>query len=181
MDFSNLTISDNISIVGSIITIISMGLSIIGAICARKSKDKAEDYYKKAKDVAKFANTNISYIECKKIMKKFRELLCLVNPEDKEIRGINIKKTVEEYGIEISDSISKIREIVSSKECTEVNILLNDSDIDVDRYISSLITGSVLIQGDFIDNDDFYKCKRKFDELQELIKKQGEKLEAKLK
>lgn len=180
MNFSVLTVSDKISIGGSIITIISMIISFICARDSKNNKDETEQYYIKAKNVTKFANIKESYHECKNLTDKFAELLKLSNIEEKDLRGKNFTILVKEVAMEVDSSLKKIRQLISYEQWEEINKLLNQ-DINVQGYIDSLITGTEVCEDEFKDVEKLCICKDKVNKIQDKLKEQSEKLEKELK
>lgn len=180
MIFSVLTLSDKISIAGSIITIISMIVSIICAINSKINKDETEQYYMKAKNVTRFANIKESYHECKNLTDKFSELLKLSNIEKKDLRGKNFTILVKEVAMEVDNSLKKIRQLISCEQWEELDRLLNQ-DIDVQGYINSLITGTEICDDKFKDVEKLCICKDKINKILDKLKEQSEKLEQELK
>lgn len=182
MNFSVLTVSDKISILGSVITIIGMIISLICAKSSKNNKDETEKYYIKAKDVTKFANIKESYHECKNLTDKFSELLKLSNIEKKDLRGANFTILVKEVAIEVDNSLKKIRQLISSEQWEEIDTLLKQ-DVNVQVYINSLITGIEVCEDEFKfkDVEKLCYCKEKANQIHDKLKEQSEKLEQKLK
>ena len=155
--------------------IINLVLTIISGYGAFRSVA----YYKKSKQITIYANTNIAYIESKKIIETFNKILRLANPRTR--RGINYVKEIAKNGTEIQSSITKIRENMSVEDFEEIKKILNSDELKVERYINSFISGSVLLNNELIIDSDFNLCQEKFYEMQTLNKKKLEDTEEKLK
>lgn len=153
----------------------NIGIALFSAYGAYKSNV----YYKKSKQLITYANTNIAFIESKKILDTLTQMLKLANKTQK--RGINYSKQVAKNGEIINSSIVVIRENLPVKDFREIDNLLRSKDIDVLTYINSFISGEVLVNESFIINDDFKKCQKIFLEVQLLIKDKIENLTETLK
>ncbi len=150
--------------------------SVIGAI-------RSNIYYTKSKNLTIYANTNVAYIESKKIINTLTEILKIAGSINKSIpkkRGINYEKQLSENGENIKNSMNIIRENLSVKDFGKINNLLNSQQYKVNIYIDSLITGSVVVNNKFVI-DDFNICENKFYDMQLLIKKKLEDTSKKLK
>ena len=176
MNFSALTVSDVISIGGSIITIISMIISWKFARNSKNNKDETEQYYIKVKNVTTFANIKESYHECKNLMDKFSELVELSNIDKKDLRGKNFTILVKDVAVEVDKSLKKIRQLISCEQWEEIDKLLNQ-EINVQVYINSLITGSEVCEDKFKDVEKLCICKDKVNKIHDKLKAQSEKLE----
>lgn len=154
---------------------VSIGCTIASGFGAWKSNI----YYKKSKLLTLYANTNIAYIESQKIIATLTEMLKLGNIMRK--RGTNYIKEVSSYGENIKISINRIRETMPVDDFREINELLNSQQPKVEAYIDSFITGSVLVDEEFVIDDDFNTCQQVFSEMQLLIKKKLEDTSEKLK
>lgn len=180
MDFLTLTISDKIAIGGSVITIASMIMSIAFAIWSYRSKTKSETYYKKAKDMSKFAIINKSHSECKKIIDEFSNLFNLVNIDEKSLRGKNFSLMVKERAICIDSSLQEIRQAMASEHWREVEGVLTIG-IGFQKYIDSLLDGTAVEGNKFRDTEMLRLCKEKANEIYDKIKELAENLENDLK
>ena len=157
-------------------------LIFISAICTLfsiRGACKSNAYYKKSKQLTIYANTNIAYIESQKIITTLTEMLKLGNRTKK--RGINYIKEVSQNGENIKTSINKIRESLPVEDFNEIKKLLNLQQSKVEAYIDSFITGAVLVNEEFVIDDDFNMCQQAFCEMQLLIKKKLENIGEKLK
>ncbi|NFO10947.1 hypothetical protein FDB29_07455 [Clostridium botulinum] len=154
-------------------------LGIMCTIASGVGAFKSNAYYKKSKQLTIYANTNIAYIESQKIIATLTEMLKLGNNIRK--RGTNYIKEVSQHGENIKISINKIRESLPVKDFTEINELLNSQQPEIDKYIDSFITGTVLVDEKLVIDDNFNKCQQAFCEMQLLIKKKLENISEKLK
>lgn len=59
--------------------------------------------------------------------------------------------------------------------------MLNSQEIEVEKYIASFITGSILVDEKLVIDDNFNICQQKFYDMQLLIKKKLEDIGEKLK
>lgn len=157
-----------------ILTVISVLCTIFSIIGAYKSVA----YYKKSKQLAIYANTNLAYIESQKIIASLTEMLKLASA--KRTRGTNIVKEVSKHGESIKSSINKIRECLPVEDFYEIQGILDSQQLRIEMYIDSFITGSVLVDENFVIDDNFSKCQQKFCEMQLLIKKKIENISEKL-
>lgn len=157
------------------IAIINVVLTIVSGFGAWKSVA----YYKKSKQITIYANTNIAYIECQKIIETFPNMLRLANVRNR--RGINHINEICQNGQQIKISINKIRENMAVKDFEEIKKILNSDELKVEMYIDSFITGSVLVDNELIIDDKFNLCQEKFYEMQSLIKMKLEDISENLK
>lgn len=157
--------------------IINLFLTVVSGVGAYKSAT----YYKKSKKVTLYANTNIAFVESKKIIDNLNDMLKLSNTM-LNVRGR--KNNIEQVcncGESIRKSIDKIREIMSVEDYSEIKQLLNSQEIEVEKYINSFITGSILVNEKLVIDDNFNICLQKFWDMQLLIKKKVEDIEEDLK
>lgn len=132
-----------------IINIVCLIGSIIGAVQAHSS-------YKKCKQLTNFANLKVALDQCQLIFENCRKLLKLCGNGSKCRRGVNIEKEVSECGCSIKNSFSKIKEILPSSSQEIVNKLLSESPNqkkDVEKYVSFLISGHAIENGDFTEDN----------------------------
>lgn len=156
------------------VDIASTVISIGGAI-------SASVYYDKSKKLTLYANTNIAFVESQKIITNLNEMLKLSNGM-MNVRGRkdHIEKVCS-CGEAIRSSIDKIREIMSVEDYNDIKELLNSQEIEVEKYIASFITGSILVNEKLVLDDNFNLCQQKFYDMQLLIKKKLENISKKLK
>lgn len=157
-------------------------ITAIGAVCTGFSifgAYKSNAYYKKSKQLTIYANTNIAYIESKKIIATLTEMLKLGNITRK--RGTNYVKEVSQNGESIKTSINRIRECLPVEDFKEINELLNSQQPKVEAYIDSFITGAVLVDETLIIDDDFNKCQQTLCDMQLLIKRKLENISENVK
>lgn len=145
--------------------------SVVGAY-------KSVAYYKKSRQLIIYTKTNVAYLETIKIISTFSEMLKLANNIK---RGINCEKEVRKNGESIKNSINKIREDLPVKSSRKINELLNDTKKQAEKYIDSLIIGTVVIDGKLIIDEKFYKSQETFYEIQLFLKQQLENIESKVK
>ena len=67
------------------------------------------------------------------------------------------------------------------KDFNDIQNLLDSQGIEVEKYINSFITDSVLIYEKLVIDDEFNRCQQKFSEIHLLIKKKLENTSEKLK
>lgn len=154
---------------------------IVSALCTLASMIgayKSLTYYKKSRQLIIYANTNIAYVETQIIISNFTKILKLSNV--KMQRGINYAEKFSNYGEQIRNSISKIRESLPVEYFNEIQALLNTQTLNAEIYIDSIISREVLIDNNIVIDADFNTCQHIFKEIQLLIKKkidiEGEKL-----
>lgn len=157
--------------------IINLFLTIVSGIGAWKSIT----YYRESKKLTLYANTNIAFVESKNIIANLNEMLKLSN-NMLTVRGRkNHIEQVCNCGESIKNSIDKIREIMSVEDYNEIKQLLNSQEIEVEKYINSFITGSILVNEKLVIDDNFNICLQKFYDMQLLIKEKLEDIEEGLK
>lgn len=157
-------------------------LSIVSAICTVISvigAYKSIKYYKKSKQLTIYANTNVSLVEVQKIISTFTEILKLANPSRSQ-RGVNLSKQLAAYGENIRDSISVIRDKLSVEDFELIKDKLSSKELRVDAYIDSFISGAILEDDSLKIDDKFNRCQQKFYDIQQILKKCLEEVEAKL-
>lgn len=157
-------------------------LTTISAVCTGfsiKGSYESNVYYKKSKQLTIYANTNIAYMESQKIIATLLEMQKLSNITRK--RGTNYIKEVSKNGVNIQNSINKIRESMPVEDFTEIKELLNSQQQKVEKYIDSFITGTVLVEEKLVLDDNFYECYQTFCEMQLLIKRKLEYISENLK
>lgn len=168
-------------ILNIILAIASGVCTLIGAVCTYysiKAARKSNEYYNKSKQLTIYANTNIAYIESKKIIETLLEITKL----GKVTRGNSyINNKVSLYGENIRKSIDKIRESLEVEDFKEINKILNSPQLKIDTYIDSFISGSVIVGERFVVDDKFNKCQQAFYDMQLLIKVKIENVGEKLK
>ena len=156
-------------------------LSIICTIVSGVGAWRSLAYYKKSRQITIYANTNIAYVESQKIISTLNEMLKLSNERIKP-RGIkSYCEKVSANGESIKNSRAKIREIWSVEEYKDIENLLNSQELEVNKYIDSFITGSILVDEKLIIDDNFNICQKKFYDMQLMIKEKLEKISEKLK
>lgn len=125
-------------------------------------------YYRKSKQLTIYANTNLAVTEVQKIIDLLTEMLKLSNI----IKGVEeYEKEVSKNGEGIKTSLNKIRESLFVDYCKEINVILNSGETKIELYIDRFINGEVLVDGNFIINEDFNNCQETFREIQLFIKK----------
>ena len=163
--------------------IIDYAFTGIGALCTGASiigAWKSNKYYKKSKNLTLFANSNVAYLESQKIIDTFTQLLKLTNSKIPP-RGTNIPKVVSQYGENIKTSLSVIREKLTANDVNKIEEILQQSNINISRYIDSIIACTVLEDGKFLLDDDFNKAQEAFYEVQKYLKSRTEQLEDTIK
>lgn len=151
------------------ISAISTVISIAGAF-------KSIKYYKKSRQLTIYANTNVAFIETQKIILVLTELLKLSNSVTKQ-RGLNFVKQVAAHGESIRSSINIMREKLSVEDFEDVQKFLLSPEIQVEIYVDSFISGTVLCEGKFEINEKFNLCQKAFYDIQQLLKIKIEKAE----
>lgn len=157
-------------------------LTIISAICTLASiigAHKSVRYYRKSKQLTIYANTNVAFIETQKIISTFTEILKLSNPA-KQQRGTNLAKQLETHGESIKTFINIMREKLSAEDFNDVKKLFSSHEMQVESYIDSFISGTVLIQGRLEIDEKFNSCQQIFYDIQQLLKKKIETVEKNL-
>jgi len=149
-------------IMDKILTVVSALCTIVSLIGAYKSVK----YYKKSKQLTIYANTNVAFIETQKIISIFTEILKLSNPA-KQQRGTNLAKQLETHGESIKTSINIIREKLSVEDFNDVKRMFSSPQVQVETYIDSFISGTVLIQGRFEIDGRFNSCQQIFYDIQQ--------------
>lgn len=155
----------------------------IGAICTVASiigAWKSNKYYKKSRNLVLFSNCNVAYLEVQKIIDTFTQLLKLSNPKLPQ-RGTNIDKTLSKYGVDIKNSVNIIRKKLSIDDWEEIESILQGPTIDARKYIDSIITCSVIVDGKFVLNDDFNSVQEAFYKAQKHLKSRSEELAESIK
>ena len=161
------------------LTILSIGCTIFSAIGAWKSFK----YYKKSRQITIYTNTNVALLEIEKIQDVLTDMLKLSNKSNKQrqLRGMSYENIVGENGEKIKKSINIIRKYVTYEDIKEIEKVLNSENMKVEQYIDSFITGSVLVDGKFIVDEQFKKCQEIFKSINLLMKKKLEEREENLK
>lgn len=142
---------DNMCTVDWIILILNTAClvgSIIGAFNALNS-------YKKCKQLTNFANLNIAIYECRLVLDNCHKLLKLCGKAAHNKRGTNPNIEITEYGCSIKNSFATIKEKLPSSSQKTVNKMLSASpnlNLDIEQYVSLLISGQTLIGSD--DSED---------------------------
>lgn len=157
-------------------------LSIVSAICTVVSligAYKSIKYYKKSKQLTLYANTNVSLVEVQKIIATFTEILKLANTTRPQ-RGINLSKQLEAHGETIRESINLLREKLSVEDFRLIEGQLISTEMKVEMYIDSFISGEILDDGKLVIDDRFNRCQQKFYNIQQILKKRLEEVEEKL-
>ena len=94
---------------------------------------------------------------------------------------MSYENIVSENGEKIKKSINTIRKYVTSEDVEGIEKILNCEDMKVEQYIDSFITGSALVDGKFIVDEQFNKCQEIFKSINLLMKKKLEEREENLK
>ena len=159
--------------------IVSVGCTILSGIGAWKSFK----YCKKSKQITIYTNMNVALLEIEKIEDALTDLLKLSNKSNKQrqLRGMSYENIVSENGEKIKKSINTIRKYVTSEDVEGIEKILNCEDMKVEQYIDSFITGSALVDGKFIVDEQFNKCQEIFKSINLLMKKKLEEREENLK
>ena len=137
--------------------------------------------YNRSKRLTEYSHTSIAFIESQKIISTLTELLKLANSRTSKY-GVNYEKRVAANGVLIRTSLIQIREKLSVSDLEEINNVLATESFNVDRYISSLISGDALNEDRiFVIDDNFMACDEAFNTMQKLIKGKMSILASKLK
>lgn len=159
-------------------------LSILCTIGSGIGAHRSIKYYKKSKQVIIYTNTNVALLEIEKIEDILIDMLGIANKSIRSSsvdRGINYKNKVQENGEKIKKSINTIRKYMTSKDVEEIEMILNSEQMKVEQYIDSFITGSVLVDEEFVIDEKFNKCQEIFKSINLLVKKKLEEREENLK
>lgn len=159
----------------NVLTIISAICTLISVVSAYKSAK----YYKKSKQLTIYANTNVAFVETQKIISTLTAILKLSNPV-KQQRGINLAKQLGTHGESIKSSINTMREKLSVEDFKDVKTKFTSYGLNVESYIDSFISGSVLIENEFAVDGRFHSCQQVFYDIQILLKTKIERIEEKL-
>jgi len=159
----------------SILTILSAICTLVSVVSAYKSAK----YYKKSKQLTIYANTNVAFVETQKIISTLTEILKLSNPV-KQQRGINLAKQLWTHGESIKSSINTMREKLSVEDFNDVKKLLSSRGMNVESYIDSFISGTVLTDNQFSVDIRFHSCQQIFYDIQMLLKTKIERIEEEL-
>lgn len=154
-------------------------ISIICTIASAYGAYKSVKYYKKSKQLTIYANNNIALIELQKVISTFIEILKISNPARAQ-RGTNLAKQLQNHGENIKNSLNVLREKLSVDDYNDVQKLLSSSKIQVEAYIDSFITGTIIVNNKLVIDDQFNLCQQAFYEIQQLLKQKNEKVEEKL-
>ncbi len=149
---------------------------LIGSIV---SAVKASGSYRKCKQLTNFANLKRALDECQLIHANSNKLLKSRSKNNDKSRGVNIKIEVSEYGNAIKNSFAKIKEILPSSSQKEVDQLLthpSNQNFDVEKYVSTLISGSAIDNNTFTDNN-IYKIQKAVESIQLHIKEMMEEMQ----
>ncbi|WP_138342655.1 hypothetical protein [Intestinibacter bartlettii] len=147
-----------------IITVINVILTIFSAVSAWN----ANKSYDKLKKVSIYSNTNIALLEIEKIEDVLIDLMKISNESEK--RATNNRIKIKEEGEKIKKSLNTISNKLSSKDNKEIQKLLVYDGLNVEPYIDSFITGSILVDENFNIDDDFQKCQQSFKDIKNLLK-----------
>ena len=126
-----------------------------------------------------YANASLAYIESQKIQALLIEMVKLST--SRKTRGVNIPAQVADNGSQIRDSINKIRDSLSAEDSKDISDMLKSQKIHVEKYIDSFISGTALVDGIVIIDDNFYSCQQVFTDMQLLLKRKMEAMEEKNK
>ena len=157
------------------------GVSIASTLISLGGAFKSWNYYKKSRDVTIYANTKIALVESEKIITYLNEMLKLSNSGIKK-RGVTILlKQACNYGEEIKKSIDEIRKVMSTKDFKDIEELLDSQEIEVVKYISTFIQGTIVVDEKLVIDDKFHLCMKKFSKMHTLIKEKLEEQHKKIK
>lgn len=151
----------NIDYIITGISVICTGASIWGAW-------KSISYYKKSKNLTIYANNNAAYIESQKIISLFGDLLKFAT--SRKNRGVNVQKEISQNGETIKKSIDNIREKLSVKDFEDIEKILCTDKIDVEKYIDSIITCTILQDNIFPVDENYYAAQKSFHEIHKMLK-----------
>lgn len=156
----------------NVLGIICTALSIIGAY-------KSLVYYKKNKYLTMYTNASLAYIESQKIQSKLVDMVKLST--SRKTRGVNIEAQSADNASQIRESIGRIRDSLTAEDSKEVSDILKSQKLHVEKYIDSFISGTALVDGKVIIDDNFYTCQQIFTDMQLFLKRQMETIEEKNK
>lgn len=149
---------------------------LIGSIV---SAVKASGSYRKCKQLTNFANLKRALDECQLIYTNIYKLLKLCGKNANKNRGINIEKEASEYGNAIKNSFAKIKEILPADSQKEVDDLLTRSSnpsFDIEKYVSTLISGSA-VNNNTLTDDNVYMIQKAVENIQLHIKRIMEEMQ----
>ena len=97
-------------------------------------------------------------------------------------KGVSILfKQVCSYGEEIKKSLDEIRKVMPTKDFKEIEKLLDSQEIEIVKYVSTFIQGTIIVDEKLVIDDNFHLCMKKFSEMHTLIKEKLETQSEKLK
>ncbi|WP_394897705.1 hypothetical protein [Clostridium butyricum] len=141
---------------------------------------KSWHYYKRSKDVTIYGNTQIALVESEKIINYLNEMMKLSNGKLMKKGVATLFKQVCSYGEEIKKSLDEIRKVMPTKDFKDIEKLLDSQEIEIVKYVSTFIQGTIIVDEKLVIDDNFHLCMKRFSEMHILIKEkleaQGEKL-----
>lgn len=157
------------------------GLGIASTVISIGGAFKSWKYYERSKDVTIYGNTKIALVESEKIITYLNEMLKLSNSRIMK-KGVSILfKQVCSYGEEIKKSLDEIRKVMPTKDFKEIEKLLDSQEIEIVKYVSTFIQGTIIVDEKLVIDDNFHLCMKKFSEMHTLIKEKLETQSEKLK
>lgn len=157
-------------------------LGIIGTVISVIGAYKSVKYYKKSKHITLMMNTKNALLEIQKISMTMVEVLKLSNANIP--RGKSIANILAKNGMEISESIQKIKDNLSAEEMCRVQSILHQRDFDCQTFINTFISGEMIeiVDGKerFKHDQDFETCQNRFNEIFRYLKELVEDHEKKL-
>ena len=161
-------------IVVFVVNIIVTIVSIVGAV-------KSKRYFRKSKHITIYAQTNQSINELEKMLIILPEALAAALRTG---RGYSPENAVQEIGTEMSNHYNAIMKAIPSDYSNEFRALQKENTCDVEKYISSLIDGTAIVEIDrrkMLRRESFDKCQEQLRAMQEYLKQKISKEEEKLK
>ena len=144
-------------------------INIILAILTGKGAYKSWVYYKKSKHIAALTETNKALLEVEKMLSKLPDILEASNKGIKKSRGFNLVNALKDIGRDLENSLNSIRSNIPIEYIKEFNDIKSDRKFDLQKYISSLQSGKVIVD-DSINLSDYDLCHDRLEQLQEFIK-----------
>lgn len=157
-----------------LLNVIITGVSIVGAV-------KSMRYYTKSKHITIYAQTNQSYNELEEMLRKLPEALAAAS---RTVKGYSPENTVQEIGTAMSNHYNAIMKAIPSDYSAEFRKLQKTNTCNVERYISSLIDGTAIVEiggRKMLRRESFDKCQEQLRTMQEYLKKKISEEEEKLK